>query len=490
MTITPLIGDERGTSATDFWPSSSAFLDLSQASAIASEHAYCTGVAMCDDEGRPTQHFFQGQTAHFYYEFEIRQPIDVPSGGVEIHDALGRLIHGKNTFQYETTAPHAVDPGTRLRFHHSIRLDVGPGDYRFSVGLANTSIEHYRGYKDGTIADVVFRETARELCRMMHIASFRVELDPAGRLLHHGLANLPGDCRISTIAPAGRATTAYPTAAIHRWSVANLLSFGRRNGTSSESSVHKAAAPAVSRDGNMHASPTVFHITHWKAGSQWIHKILMACIPERIIAPQVGEGQFLYWPIQPGKIYPTVYVTYQQFAAVKLPDAWRHFVIIRDLRDTLISAYFSQKISHPEDLTNAALRERLQALSFEEGLILLMDEWLPACARIQLTWQEAGERLIRYEDLLEHDLEILEPLLLDECQLPIEPMRLREIIQANRFEQLTQGRARGEEDVTAHERKGIAGDWRNYFSDEITRRFKNRFGGILIATGYERDFGW
>jgi hypothetical protein len=59
----------------------------------------------------------------------------------------------------------------------------------------------------------------------------------------------------------------------------------------------------------------------------------------------------------------------------------------------------------------------------------------------------------------------------------------------NRFEQLTQGRLRGQEDVSAHEPKGTAGDWRNYFSDEITRRLKKRFAGVLIATGYARDFG-
>jgi lipopolysaccharide transport system ATP-binding protein len=236
--------------------------------------------------------------------------------------------------------------------------------------------------------------------------------------------------------------------------------------------------------------PAIFLVTHWKAGSQWINRILTACAPDLIVPPQGGEGQFLYWPLQAGKVYPTVYVTAQQFASVKLPAAWRRFVVIRDLRDTLISAYFSLKVSHAKALDNAPLRNRLQMLDFEAGITLLMDEWLPACARIQLSWQEAGERLIRYEDLLEHDQEILEPLLLKECELPIEPSRLAEIIQANRFERLTEGRPRGQEDIRAHERKGIAGDWRNYFSAEVTRRFKSRFGGVLCATGYEQDSQW
>jgi hypothetical protein len=490
MNISDLRIDEHHAPVVDFWPPVAAFLDLASANVVPSEYAHCTGVTLCDDEGQPTLRFFQGQTAHFYYEFEVAQPIAVPGGGIEIHDALGRLVHGKNSFQYGTVAPESVEPGVRLRFHHVIRLEVGAGEYRFSIGLATTSIEHERRYRDGTIADEVFRETTQELCRVMHVGVFRVELNPDGRLLHHGMVNLPGDCQVSMVAPPAPAPAPSPQAAAQRWSVARLFGLARRNGMSRVSSNDETIVPAVVHTGDTHAPPAVFHVTHWKAGSQWINRILTDCVPERIVAPQVNEGQFLYWPLQAGKMYPTLYVTAQQFAAVQLPPTWRRFVIIRDLRDTLISAYFSLKISHAEEAANAALRERLQLLDFEDGLAMLMDAWLPACARIQLSWQETGERLIRYEDLLEHDLEILEPLLLDACKLPLDRARFREIVMTNRFEQLTQGRSRGEEDVTAHERKGIAGDWRNYFSDEVKRMFKNRYGGVLIATGYERDFDW
>ena len=68
--------------------------------------------------------------------------------------------------------------------------------------------------------------------------------------------------------------------------------------------------------------------------------------------------------------------------------------------------------------------------------------------------------------------------------------RLREVILANRFEARTGGRQRGEENIHSHERKGIAGDWRNYFSPELTRAFKARYGDLLIATGYEKGADW
>ena len=154
--------------------------------------------------------------------------------------------------------------------------------------------------------------------------------------------------------------------------------------------------------------PTISHITDWKAGSQWIHKILRACVPDLIITPQVEVAHFLKSPIQEGKVYPTVYVTKKQFDSVSLLPYWHLFIVIRDLRDTLISAYFSLKTSHsviaPGILT---LREKLLSKSLEDGLLYLLDAWLPLCADIQRSWIKSNDTLIHYEDLLLNDLEIL-----------------------------------------------------------------------------------
>lgn len=231
--------------------------------------------------------------------------------------------------------------------------------------------------------------------------------------------------------------------------------------------------------------PTIFHVTHWKAGSQWLYKILREIAQERVVAPQVGEKQFLDSPIVPGAVYPTVYVTKEQFCSVTLPENYRKFIIIRDLRDTLISGYFSIRYSHAiiaESL--AQMRERLEAMTIEDGLLMLMDEWLPGSARIQQSWIEAGEKCIRYEDLLENDVEILEEVLIGHCKIPITPERLREIVVANRFEKLTGGRKRGDENIMKHNRKGISGDWLNYFTPLVTEKFNERYGNLLIEAGY------
>jgi lipopolysaccharide transport system ATP-binding protein len=237
--------------------------------------------------------------------------------------------------------------------------------------------------------------------------------------------------------------------------------------------------------------PTVFHVTHWKAGSQWIHRIFHGLVYERLVLPKADRSQFLVAPIQPGKVYPTIYVTKQEFDNVAIPAGSRRFVVIRDLRDTLVSWYYSSRVSHAILAERMAeLRQKLIERNQEEGMLLLLDEEFPRSADIQRSWLEAGEELVRYEDLLEDDLGILEKLLLRRCELRVSPERFREVVLANRFERITGGRRLGEEDKSAHERQGAPGDWKNHFTARVKRHFKERYGELLIATGYARDLDW
>jgi lipopolysaccharide transport system ATP-binding protein len=215
---------------------------------------------------------------------------------------------------------------------------------------------------------------------------------------------------------------------------------------------------------------------------------------ERIVEPQAGEVQVRHAPIRPGHvypIYPTVYLNKRELDDVTLPENKKMFAVIRDLRDTLTSAYFSFKISHPIlGESNANCREVLQQLDLEAGFLHLMENFLPSCAQIQLTWLESDIPVLRYEDLLHSDIELLTELLLGRLKLPLDRDVLESAIVTSRFEAVTQGRSKGIEDLSAHERKGIAGDWRNHFTPRVTKAFRTRFGGLLMAAGYEHDLAW
>jgi len=60
----------------------------------------------------------------------------------------------------------------------------------------------------------------------------------------------------------------------------------------------------------------------------------------------------------------------------------------------------------------------------------------------------------------------------------------------NRFEKKAKGRARGSEDQGSHYRKGVGGDWVNYFNPVHKERFLELYGDVLIRTGYEGDNNW
>ncbi len=103
---------------------------------------------------------------------------------------------------------------------------------------------------------------------------------------------------------------------------------------------------------------------------------------------------------------------------------------------------------------------------------------------------DSGQKVLRYEDLIADDLGLLTRLLIHDLGLPVAEDRLHQIIMANRFERYTAGRRRGEEDRAHHYRKGVAGDWVNYFSEPVKRAFKGRYGGLLVQMGYEQGLTW
>jgi len=444
------------------WPQNpKAFISVPKS---ANAQAQLTGLAVCDAGGRARERFAQGELAVIYTEWEIRRGLEANqmlSSGIVLRDDTGNTVFGKNTYQVEP-APRlklkSVKPGWRLRARYIATLRLAPGKYRLTVGLARVAQEVYEKYIRGNIDYMNFASAIIEMLRVEDIAGIWVDLSPQGKLLHHGMTDLVEDAFFETVPP-------------------NAVRFGTAMQQPRPVSLGEEPLPAL------------IHVTHQKAGSQWIRHILQAAFPERVVPPTLKSAHFLQEPVKQGKIYPTVYLSKEEFDQAQLPPKWYRFVVIRDLRDTLVSAYFSIKVSHPPMGSIPIWRATLNQLSREKGLLWLLEHWLPAIARIQFSWWRAGERLLRYEDLLQHDVEIFKSVLIDEAGWPISPKHLEEIVVAHRFENLT-GRKRGEEDVQAHARKGVAGDWRNYFTPRVKEVFKAYYGGLLVALGYERDLTW
>jgi homopolymeric O-antigen transport system ATP-binding protein len=184
------------------WPAPTAFLDISGASQISNNWARCTGVAMCNSEGQPCRVFEQGETASFFFEFELLQDIEVPIGGVVIQSDKGVTVHGKSTLEHGSAVPCGVTGGTRLRFRQNVTLEIAVGEYTFLVGLAAISAydyEHRHLYSHPDLHTKIVR-----LCHLPAAGHFALVFRRNGspvQLLHHGVANLPGDCYVSAEPP-------------------------------------------------------------------------------------------------------------------------------------------------------------------------------------------------------------------------------------------------------------------------------------------------
>jgi lipopolysaccharide transport system ATP-binding protein len=238
--------------------------------------------------------------------------------------------------------------------------------------------------------------------------------------------------------------------------------------------------------GGMQSKPVVFHVTHWKAGSQWIRAVLGAAAPRRVEVP----GHDFAGPVEPGRIYTPFYASFEKFRAV-VPEqlSQRTFAVIRDPRDTAVSWYFSLRYSHRlDDPSVKESRAILSRLSKVDGLALVICNHLRDAVSIQQSWLNAGAKIFRYEDLRLRAQESFAELF-DYCELDVPERLRRKIVDRHRFERRTWWRF-GCQSIRSHLRKAAPGDWKNHFCERLKRLFKIHYGQILITAGYERDECW
>lgn len=228
--------------------------------------------------------------------------------------------------------------------------------------------------------------------------------------------------------------------------------------------------------------PPILHITHPKAGSQWVYAVLSQLYPRRTVRPEVGSGH-VRGALQSGRIYPTVYLSRDSLSERQVGDAFQAFVVVRDLRDSLVSLYFSLRYSHGLITdTHARRRQKLQGLSDAEGLRYLFEGAIPRMAHLQASWADGPHPIFRYEDLVEDPGHGFRSIL-RHCGVEPHPTDLAQALARCSFEARS-GRAMGEEDPSSHLRRGLPGDHRNHFDASLMADFERSYGHLLRRFGY------
>lgn len=183
--------------------------------------------------------------------------------------------------------------------------------------------------------------------------------------------------------------------------------------------------------------------------------------------------------------------------------------VIRDGRDVMISAYYH--FLFEEDANNQLAditKYHRSHLNFEDyddiktNLPAFITHLFTTFARKNFThfsWSEGVTNsfvnrenvlIIKYEDLLVSPIESLrESLNFYGINNNLNETDFAEIVDKYSFKNLTK-RKQGQEDKSSFVRKGISGDWKNYFTEESSKVFKLYGGKALIEAGYEKDLNW
>jgi hypothetical protein len=110
-------------------------------------------------------------------------------------------------------------------------------------------------------------------------------------------------------------------------------------------------------------------------------------------------------------------------------------------------------------------------------------------------WLKASESnsniySIRYEDMLTNTYDEMIKLLDQQFScLNVSKGIIQKVVSKYSFENQTK-RKPGEENTNSFLRKGVSGDWKNYFNEEAKDIFKRHAGDLLIKLGYEKDLNW
>ncbi len=179
------------------------------------------------------------------------------------------------------------------------------------------------------------------------------------------------------------------------------------------------------------------------------------------------------------------------------PTKYKTVVLIRDGRDVITSAYFHFLMSGEKKHANLVRqwRKKLGEVDFDNVL-----ETMPLFIKTFHNSYRVGGRvvnwgehvtsydqntknliLVRYEDLLKDAKGEIEKIL---NWYSIEPTKnIEDVVKKYSFENQT-GRSRGEERADSFLRKGVAGDWINYFNDESKQLCNNYYKTALDKYGY------
>ncbi|WP_338733318.1 sulfotransferase domain-containing protein [Mangrovimonas cancribranchiae] len=215
-----------------------------------------------------------------------------------------------------------------------------------------------------------------------------------------------------------------------------------------------------------------------------------------------AEQETLGKPVVVDKITPYLNTSAQVVSQLTtyFPKA-KVLYLVRDGRDVLTSGVFHWFNKQP---ANKALTpferqrrdyfihgkgERPKRFFQDKEIEQWANEWQQPLQTIDKAKQHHKVHTVTYEAMLTDTTKVLE-----ECfgffQVKTTKKSLAACLSAGQFKTMSQGRKQGEAKANAHVRKGVSGDWKQYFTYTDGKLFHDIAGEILLQYGYETNENW
>jgi hypothetical protein len=184
-----------------------------------------------------------------------------------------------------------------------------------------------------------------------------------------------------------------------------------------------------------------------------------------------------------------IYKSHSYPPSIDYDQVAKFVTILRDPRDVIVSSIFYLANLEPQ---KGGWGAKFKSLELKDRILQVIRNGDFALTRLE-QWSTCERAFkVQYEDLLV-DCSIQLIKLFEWLEIPVTKSDIDKVVQNHQFEMKSE-RKPGTEDRNSFYRKGISGDWINYFDTECIHAFKmeknGRWNRLLVEMGYEREAEW
>jgi len=242
--------------------------------------------------------------------------------------------------------------------------------------------------------------------------------------------------------------------------------------------------------------PIILVTEYPRSGGTWFCQLLSNCLN-------------MYFPTNEfPKFIPGIYHGHYKPSPL-MNKICKKILIVRDGRDVVISNYF-KRLHHKinGNYTRDVMYYRKyfnfsdyndvksNLPKFIEGLFTMKPKksyrftWEGNWYSFNKAWLDYGvDKIVKYEDMLKDTYSVLDDVTKNIFNKKLNRDTIKKIVEMFSFSNIVKGR-KNKIDNGSTIRKGIAGDYKNYFTKEAAEIFDYYAGELLIVLGYEKDNKW